>query len=107
MYATIRRYTPKDPTAAKDMFTGLKQRIEKSFLPILREVPGFHGYYVINANDRELVTVSIFEHRSGAQESTRRAAEFVKNDPLKDKLSSPEVIEGELLISKEALVGAH
>jgi len=107
MYATIRRYTPKDPTSAKDMFTNLKQRIEKSFLPILQEVPGFHGYYVINADDRELVTVSIFENRSGAQESTRRAAEFVRNDPLRDKLTSPEIIDGELLVSKEALVGAH
>jgi len=107
MYATIRRYTPKDPTSAKDMFTELKVRIEKKFLPMLREVPGFHGYYVINASDRELVTVSLFENKTGAQESTRRAAEFVRNDPLKDKLATPEIIEGELLITKEALVSAH
>ena len=56
---------------------------------------------------RELVTISIFETQTGALESTRRAAEFVGNDPLKDQLSAPEIIEGELLLSKEAAVGAH
>jgi hypothetical protein len=31
----------------------------------------------------------------------------VKSDPLKDNMSSPEIFEGELLVSKEAMVGAH
>ena len=107
MYATIRRYTAKDPTSTKDAFASLKQRIEQNFVPVLQDVPGFHCYYVINADDRELVTISLFENRTGAQESTRRAAEFVRTDPMQDQLSSPEVIEGDLLVSKEALVAAH
>jgi len=53
------------------------------------------------------VTISIFENRTGAVESTRRAAEFVGKDPAKDQLSTPEIIEGELLLSKEAAVGTH
>ena len=107
MYATIRRYTLKDLTNAKETFAGLKQRIEQKFASKLQDVPGFHGYHVLTANDRELVTISIFENRTGAQESTRRAAEFVRTDPLKDQLTTPEIIEGDLLVSKEALVGAH
>jgi hypothetical protein len=106
MYATIRRYTAKDAGNARDAFTSLKRRIEANFLPMLQDVQGFHGYYVVNANDRELVTISIFESRAGTEESTRRAAEFVRNDPMKDQLSAPEIIEGELLLSKEA-IGAH
>ncbi|MEO6057632.1 MAG: hypothetical protein ABIQ49_12400 [Gemmatimonadales bacterium] len=107
MFATIRRYTIRDPATAKDALTSLKQRIEEKFAPKLQDVPGFHCYYVINARDRELVTVSIFENAAGAQESTRRAAEFVRNDPLKDRLSPPDVMEGDLLVSREAAVGAH
>jgi len=107
MYATIRRYTPKDSSSAAKMFTGLKERVEKNFLPTLQDVQGFHGYYLLNASDRELVTISIFENRTGAQESTRRAAEFVRKDPLKDQINAPEVIEGELLVTKEAMVGTH
>ena len=107
MYATIRRYTIRDTTAAQDAVSGLKRRIEENFLPMLQDVQGFHSYYVVNANYRELVTVSIFESVAGAQESTRRAAEFVRTDPAREMLSSPEVIEGDLLLSKDAAVGTH
>jgi hypothetical protein len=107
MYATIRRYTPKGGTLTKTKIEELAHRIEQGFLPIMQEVPGFHCYYVLGAGEKELVTVSIFENQSGAQESNRRAAEFVRNDPLKDLLGSPEVVEGDLLITKEAAVGAH
>jgi hypothetical protein len=54
-----------------------------------------------------LLTVSIFETTDGAKESTRRAAEFVKTDPVRDQLKDPEIIEGELLVGKEMPVGAH
>ena len=107
MYATIRRFAAKNPSTAKDLFTGLKQRIEDKFLPRLQEIPGFHCYYVVNADNRELVSVSIFETRDGATESTRRSAEFVKTDPGRDQLKDPEIIEGELLVGKEMPVGAH
>lgn len=107
MYATIRRYTLKDPSKAKAAFADLKPRLEQKFTPMLHDVPGFHGYYVLTSNDRELVTVSIFETRDGAQESNRRAAEFVRIDPMKDEMGTPEIIEGELMLSKEAAVGAH
>ncbi len=54
-----------------------------------------------------MVTISIFENRDGARESTRRAAEFVRDDPMRDQLGTPEITEGELLVSREAAVGAH
>ena len=107
MYATIRRYTPANPSTMKTDMDGLKRRIEQKFLPMLQDVTGFHCYYVINACDRELTTISIFEDRKGAQDSNRRAAEFVRSDPLSDVLTKPEVIEGEVLLSREAEVRAH
>lgn len=106
MYATIRRYTPKTP-ATKDAVEDLKHRIEAGFLPILQEVRGFHSYGAVNVGNREIVTISIFEDRNGAIESTRRAAEFVQKDPMKDQLGRPEVLEGELLVLKEAAVTTH
>jgi hypothetical protein len=107
MYATIRRYTPTGGTFTKTKIEELIPRIEQGFLPIVQEVPGFHCYYVLGAGEKEILSISIFESQSGAKESSQRAAEFVRNDPLKDQLGSPEVIEGELLITKEAAVGAH
>jgi hypothetical protein len=104
MYATIRRYTPM-VDATKDVVDDLKQRIEKGFLPMVQDVPGFHSYGVIDAGNGKIVTISIFDDKSGAAESTRRAQEFVQKDPMKDQLGKPEVIEGELVVLKEAVVG--
>jgi hypothetical protein len=106
MYASIRRYTPKG-TVDRKAIEDLKHRIEEGFLPIAQEIRGFHCYYVVNAGNRDLLSVSIFEDRTGATESTRRAAEFVKKDPLKDQLGSPEVFEGDLLVSKEAAIATR
>jgi hypothetical protein len=106
MYATIRRYTPKT-AATKEAVDDLKQRIEAGFLPILQEVRGFHSYAAVNVGNKEIVTISVFEDRNGAAESTRRAAEFVQKDPMKDQLGRPEVLEGDLLVLKEAGVTTH
>jgi hypothetical protein len=106
MYATIRRYTPKG-TTAKETIDGLKNRIEEKFTPIVQEIRGFHTYGVVNVGNKELVSISIFEDRTGAAESTRRAAEFVQKDPMKDLLGKPEVLEGDLLVLKEAGVSVR
>jgi hypothetical protein len=106
MYATIRRFSTKT-AATKDTIHGLKRRIEEKFAPTIQDIRGFHSYAVLNVGDKEIVSVSIFEDRQGASESTRRSAEFVQKDPLKDQLSKPEVLEGELLVLREAAVGVR
>jgi hypothetical protein len=106
MYATIRRYTPKTATT-REAIEDLRHRIENGFLPIVQEVRGFHTYGAVNVGDREIVTISIFEDRDGATESTLRAAAFVQKDPMKDQLSKPEILEGEVLVLKEAGVGVR
>lgn len=106
MYAIIRRYAPKG-SVNQQTFTDLKRRIEDGFLPVIQDVRGFHSYYVVNVGNKELVTVGVFEDKTGATESTRRAADFVKKDPLSDQLANPEILEGELLVSREAAVGTR
>ena len=106
MYASIRRYTPKTSTT-NETIKDLKNRIEEKFTPLVQEIRGFHSYGVVNVGNKDLVTISIFDDRNGAAESTRRAAEFVQKDPMKDQLGKPEVLEGELLVLKEAGVGVR
>ena len=106
MYASIRRYTPKTGTT-NETIKDLKNRIEEKFTPIVQEIRGFHSYGVVNVGNKELLSISIFEDRNGAAESTRKSAEFVQRDPLKDQLGKPEILEGELLVLKEAGVGVR
>jgi hypothetical protein len=106
MYATLRRYSTKT-AATKETIDGLKHRIEEKFVPTIHDIRGFHTYGVLNVGNKELVSISIFEDRQGASESTRKAAEFVQKDPLRDQLSKPDVLEGELLVLREAGVGVR
>jgi hypothetical protein len=106
MYATIRRYSTKT-AATTDTIDEFKRRIEQNFLPMLHEVRGFHSYGILRSGDKEIVSLTVFEDRQGATEATRKAAEFVAKDPFKDQLSKPEVIEGELLLLKEAGIGVR
>jgi heme-degrading monooxygenase HmoA len=106
MYATIRRYQTKTATN-RETIEQFKRRIEEKYLPTISDVRGFHSYAILSTGTKELVSISVFEDREGATESTRRAAAFVDKDPLKDQLSKPEVIEGELLLLKEAGVGVR
>jgi hypothetical protein len=106
MYATIRRYTPKT-TATRDNIEELKRRIEEKFVPTVQDIPGFHSYGVLNVGNKEVLSISVFEDREGATESTRRSAEFVQKDPLRDQLGKPEILEGELVVLKEAGVSVR
>ena len=101
MYATIRRYTQKTPATREDI-EALRRRIEETYVPLAQEIRGFHSYAVLNVGNRDLFSINVFEDREGAAESSRRAAEFVERDPLKDQLSRPEVFEGELLVLRES-----
>ncbi len=107
MYATIRRYTLKGGAVDRKTLDDAKRRIEDGFVRQIQDVQGFHCYYVLNVGNKELVTIGVFEDQTGAAESTRRAADFAKKDPLKDQLGSPEILEGELLVSKEAAVASR
>jgi hypothetical protein len=107
MHAIIRRYTMKSGTVDRKTMDDLKRQTEDKFVPTIQDVRGFHSFYVVNVNNREIVSVSVFEDQTGAAESTRRAAEFVKTLPISDQLNKPEIIEGELLVSREAPVGAR
>jgi len=105
MYASIRRYTPKNPANTQNI-NDLKRRIEENFLPVVQDIRGFHSYSVVNCG-KDVLSINIFENKEGAAESTRRAQEFVSRDPLKDQLGKPEILEGEVLILKEAGVGVR
>jgi hypothetical protein len=106
MYATIRRYSTKTAPST-DTVDQFKRRIEEKYLPTIQDLPGFRSYGILRSGDKEILSISVFEDRQGATEATRKAAEFVAKDPFKDQLSKPEVIEGELLILKEAGLGVR
>ena len=73
MYIAIRRMKAKPGELDEGM-----RRIENGFVPILRSVPGFVEYVGMQVGEDEGLTISFFETQEQAEESNRRAAEWVK-----------------------------
>ena len=61
-----------------------------------RDVPGFVDYYLLRAADGG-ASVTICQDQAGAQEPTRRAAAWVRENVPAAAGSPPEVTEGEVL----------
>lgn len=90
MYAVIRRYR-FDPSNSDE----INRRIRDAFVYLLRKSPGFEAYYWLDTGAGEGASISVFETRAGAEESTRIAARFVEKH-LANMLGEPERIEGEV-----------
>ncbi len=99
MFVTIRRYSPKNGAINKASLELLRRQLRDEFLPSLRKISGFAGYYVLNVGDRELITLSLCESKEGSVESSRCSAEYTLRNPLVYELGRPEVVEGEVLTS--------
>lgn len=102
MFVTIRRYSPKNGAINKASLELLRRQLRDEFLPSLRKISGFAGYYVLNVGDRELVTLSLCESKESSVESSRCSAEYTLRNPLVYELGRPEVVEGEVLTSSQS-----
>jgi len=92
MYMTIRRYET-DPKSASEII----RRVKEEFMPIIKKLPGFVSYNLIDAGNGTLASITTFQDKSGAEESTRRATDWVKTVR---SLSSnpPQIISGEIVV---------
>jgi hypothetical protein len=91
MYATVRRYEGvSDPSEVVRL-------VNEGFLPIIREIPGFVDYYLVDAGDGVLISTSIFEDASGEEESNWRAGEFVGQHLTPLIPNPPHITAGEVV----------
>lgn len=73
----------------------LARTVGEGFVPIVREVPGFIGYFVVADDERGTwASINIFEDRAGADESTERAADFGQQGTTNWVEGDPIIIEG-------------
>ncbi len=95
MYASIRRYDV-DPGVMDEAM----RRIEEGFLPILSSGPGFKAYCAVDAGNGVLASISVFESEAGAEESSRMAASWVKDNLASLLPSPPRVTSGTVKVYK-------
>jgi hypothetical protein len=74
-YIAIRQYQ----LASGHTMEELSALVESGFMPILKQVPGFREYFLIETTEG-LQSISVFTDQGGADESTRRAAAWVQQN---------------------------
>jgi hypothetical protein len=67
--------------------------VEGGFLPILRDVPGFQEFFLVETSEGVL-SISVFTDQAGADESTRRAADWVQQNLAGFFVGPPTVTTG-------------
>ena len=95
MYASVRRYST-DPRGVGE----LVDRVEQGFVPIVSKAPGFVAYYVVDAGNGIVASISIFESQAGAEQSNRAAADWVGRSIASLLPTPPEITAGEVRVSK-------
>jgi hypothetical protein len=77
MHATVRRYKTAPGSVDK-----LTREIREGFVPIVSKLPGFREYLWVNAGDSVMFSISVFDNRAGAEESARKAADYIREHNL-------------------------
>jgi hypothetical protein len=90
MHVTIRHYHTTDPDQ-------VAQAVNAEFIPMLKQAPGFIHYYLLHRGDGWIMSVSIFDDQAGADNSTRMAADWVRQRVAPFVDGPPEVYSGDVL----------
>jgi hypothetical protein len=97
MFATIRRYDAIDPERTDE----LVKKADESLVPALSELPGFNGYYLIEAGNGIMSSIGFFDTPEHADESARVAADWVREHQLETALPNPpKITTGEVVVQK-------
>ena len=76
-------------------------------MPRMSELPGFSAYYLVEAGNGVMSSIGFFETQAQADESTRLAATWVREEKLEGALPNPpKVTDGKVIARKTNGVAA-
>ena len=97
MHAIIRRYESIDQSRKSE----LVKKVDEGLLPALSELPGFSGYSLIDAGDGVMTSVGFFDTAAQADESTRVASSWLREQKLETVLPTPpKITSGDVVVHK-------
>jgi hypothetical protein len=94
MYVTVRRYEGvTDPKEAG-------RRVNEGFVPLISKIPGFLAYYWVDAGGGVMVSTSVFESKAAAEDSNKKAADWVKKNIAPLLPNPPQITAGTVVAYK-------
>jgi hypothetical protein len=94
MFATIRRYDGVDQSRTEE----LTRKVNETLVPMLSTLPGFAGYYLIEAGGGVFSSLGLFETREQGVESSKVVASWIREEKLETLIpKAPKITTGEVV----------
>jgi hypothetical protein len=104
VHATLRQYEG----VGRERSDELTEKVTDTLMPRLSELPGFSAYYLVEAGDGVMTSISLSETSAQADESTRVASAWIREQELDAAPPhAPKVTSGPVIAHKtDRLVAA-
>jgi hypothetical protein len=102
MYATHRRYEGIDQSRIDE----LTRKVNEGLIPRLSKLPGFKGYFLMEAGDGVVRSTSLFDTSTQAEDSTRIAAEWTQEEKLDKLVPNPPKVTVRKVIAHDTMAPA-
>jgi hypothetical protein len=103
MHATIRRYDGVDEKRTAE----LTRKVNESLVPQLEKLPGFKGYFLVDAGNGVFSSLGLFETPEQGKESTKIVATWMKDEKLDTIIpNEPKITSGRVVASSDRVLVA-
>ena len=100
MHATIRRYEGVD--AART--TEVVGKVNETLVPQLSKLPGFGGYYLIEAGNGVLSSLGLFETAEQADKSTMLVSNWITDQNFSSAIpNAPKITSGKVVARSDGV----
>jgi hypothetical protein len=97
MHAIVRRYEGIDTKRTDE----LKLKVSEKLTPRLTKLPGFGGYFLIEAGNGVMSSVNFFDTSAHAEDSNRVVAEWLREEKLESLVpNAPKITGGEVIVKE-------
>ena len=103
MFATIRRYDGVE----QNRTTELTSKVNETLMPKLTNLPGFKGYYLIDAGNGVFSSLGLFETPEQGMESTKFVTTWIREEKLETILpNEPKITSGKIVAHSDRVLVA-
>ena len=103
MHATIRRYDGVDQNRTVE----LTSKVNETLLPKLNKLPGFKGYFLVEAGNGVFSSLNLFETPEQGMESTKIVATWIRDEKLDTVIpSEPKITSGRVVANSDRVLVA-
>ena len=101
MHATIRRYEGVDTTRMNEVVG----KINATLVPQLRELPGFSGFYLIEAGNGVLSSFGLFETSEQDDESKTLVTKWISDENFNTVIpNAPKITSGKVVAHSDGIL---